>query len=204
MIRLLLVDDHAIVREGFKRLLEGSDDCIVVGEAADPKQALIAAIALHPDAAIVDISLGSGESGLTLLPQLIEAVPAMRCLVVSMHDDPSFVARAIESGASGYISKGAAATELLPLLRRMQAGERVFSSDIVPMAGSPAPALTERERELLGALLSGEVPKAIALRLGISDKTLYRHRANIMEKLGVRQPSELPRVARERGLMAMI
>lgn len=202
--RLLLIDDHAIVREGFKRLFETDPSFTVVGEAGTMAAAEEAARRLQPDVAIVDLSLGTEESGLVLLPRLRALVPSMRCLVVSMHDDPAFVARAMEAGAGGYATKAMAATELLPLVRRLLQGERAFSSDIVPDSEPPEPLLTERERELLAALIGGEVPKAIAMQLGISDKTLYRHRANIMAKLGARQPTDLPRIARERGLLGIL
>lgn len=203
MHRILLVDDHAIVREGFKRLFDGYEDFTVAGEAADAAEALEAARRLQPEVCVVDISLGGGASGLELLRELVAAVPAMRCVMLSMHDDPGLVVRALENGARGYVTKAVAPDELPLLLRRMAAGEVVLSSDLAPRVSAKPPAtrLTTREREILRGLISGEPPKAIALDLGISDKTLYRHRANLMEKLGVRTHGDLARVARERGLL---
>lgn len=202
MHRILLIDDHAIVREGFRRLLEEADGFEVVAEAGTPTEALAAARRHSPDLALVDLSLGTESSGLVLLMQLHETFPNMRCVVLSMHDDPGLVVRALERGAQGYFSKAVAAEELLGGLRRVLAGERVLSSDLSPTSSTPpASTLTARERETLRGLLSNLPPKVVAAALGISDKTLYRHRANLMEKLGARHPGELAHIARERGLL---
>jgi two-component system uhpT operon response regulator UhpA len=202
MHRILLIDDHAIVREGFRRLLEEADGFEVVAEAGTPTEALAAARRHSPDLALVDLSLGTESSGLVLLMQLHESFPDMRCVVLSMHDDPGLVVRALERGAQGYFSKAVAAEELLGGLRRVLAGERVLSSDLSPTSSAPpASTLTARERETLRGLLSNLPPKVVAAALGISDKTLYRHRANLMEKLGARHPGELAHIARERGLL---
>lgn len=204
MHRILLIDDHAIVREGFRRLLEEADGFEVVAEAGNPAEALEAARRHRPDLALVDLSLGNEASGLPLLLQLHEVHAGLRCVVLSMHDDPALVVRAMERGACGYFSKAVAAEELLGGLRRVMAGERVLSSDLSPPSGgppAPTPTLTTRERETLRGLLSNLPPKVVAAALGISDKTLYRHRANLMEKLGARHAGELARIARERGLL---
>lgn len=201
MLRILLVDDHAIVREGFKRLFDGDGGFCVVAEAGDAASALDAARRLRPDIAVLDLSLG-GDSGLELLRRIRAAVPEVACVMLSMHDDPGLVMRALDDGARGYVSKAVAAEELPGLLRRVARGEVALSSDLAP----PSPAarrailLTQRERDTLRGLLSGQPPKVVAAELGISDKTLYRHRANLMEKLGARNPSELQRIARELGL----
>jgi len=202
MIKVLLVDDHAIVREGFKRLCEAAPDFCVIAEAADLEQALAAARCFRPEVALVDISLGL-HSGLRLIPELRSALPAIKIVILSMHDDPGLVAKALELGADGYVTKGAAADELIPALRRVLAGERMLSSDLGParIGAAATLRLSEREREILMLLLSGQAPKAVAYDLGLSVKTLYRHRANLMEKLGIRSPAELARVARERGLL---
>lgn len=204
MHRLLLIDDHAIVREGFKRLLEGLPGFEVAGEAATADEALQLARRGIADIAILDISLGAGGSGLSLLPLLAEAAPAMKRVMLSMHDDPALVLRALELGANGYVTKAMAADELPALLLRIAAGEQALSSDLAP-AGTRAqavPNLTQRERDTLRGLLADRPPKAVAADLGISDKTLYRHRANLMEKLGARTRGDLLRIVRERGLLA--
>lgn len=205
MHRLLLIDDHAIVREGFKRLLDGVPGFDVAGEAASIAEALALTRRLQPDIAILDISLGAGNSGLSLLPQLAQVAPAMKRVVLSMHDDPALVLRALESGAHGYATKAMAADELPALLQRIAAGEQALSSDLAPTGTRTIATthLTQRELETLRGLLADRAPKAIAADLGISDKTLYRHRANLMEKLGARNRADLQRVARERGLLEL-
>lgn len=204
MHRVLLIDDHAVVREGFRRLLDEADGFEVVAQAGTPSEAVAAARRHKPDLALVDLSLGNEHSGLVLLAQLQEAVDGLRCVMLSMHDDPALVVRALERGARGYFTKAVAPEELIEGLRRVLAGERVLSSDLTPAnanAAGPACQLTLRERETLRGLLSGLPPKVVAAALGISDKTLYRHRANLMEKLGARHPGELAQIARERGLL---
>lgn len=203
MIRVLLIDDHAIVREGFKRLIESSPGFVVVAEARNADEALSALERVSADIAVVDISLGDGaSSGLDLISLLRDLMHGLRCVVLSMHDDAGLVLRAVEQGARGYFTKAVAADELLDGLRRVAAGEVVLSSDLSPPATAAPPRLTPRERATLRGLLSDRAPKAIAFDLGISDKTLYRHRANLMEKLGARNVTELARIARERGLLA--
>lgn len=204
MQRLLLIDDHAIVREGFKRLLDGIPGFEVAGEAASADEALQLARRGIADIAILDISLGAGGSGLALLPLLAQAAPAMKRVMLSMHDDPGLVLRALESGADGYVTKAMAADELPALLVRIAAGEQALSSDLAPTHArvQAMPILTQRERDALRGLLADRPPKAVAADLGISDKTLYRHRANLMEKLGARSRADLLRIVRERGLLA--
>lgn len=202
MHRVLLIDDHAVVREGFRRLLEEAEGFEVVAQAGTPAEAVAAARRHKPDLALVDLSLGNENSGLVLLAQLQEAVEGLRCVMLSMHDDPALVVRAIERGAQGYFTKAVAPEELIEGLRRVLAGERVLSSDLTPAnPGAPTCTLTQRERDTLRGLLSGLPPKVVAAALGISDKTLYRHRANLMEKLGARHAGELAQIARERGLL---
>lgn len=205
MTTILLIDDHAIVREGFKRLFESESGFIVVAEAANAENALAAARRHDPDVVILDLSLGPASSGLQLIQGLLSALPAVKIVVVSMHDDAGLVLRALELGAHGYVTKGSAAEELLPTLRRILNGERGLSRDLGPtLASLPVPRLTQRERETLHGLLSNRPPKVIAIEMGISDKTLYRHRANLMEKLGARNAGELMRIARERGLLTIL
>ena len=202
MLRILLIDDHAIVRAGFKSLIAGTEGFEVAAEASNAASALEMARRYQPDMAVLDLSLGD-DSGLSLLPRLRAAAPGMRVVLLSMHEDPSLVLRALEEGAQGYVTKAVAAEELITLLRRAATGEIVFSSDLLPSTVQPSRTvrLTPRERETLRGLLSDRPPKAIASDLGISDKTLYRHRANLMEKLGARTHGDLVRIVRERGLL---
>lgn len=203
MPTILLVDDHAIVREGFKRLFAEAAGFEVVAEASDAQTALVAARCHKPDIAVLDLSLGAGISGLVLLSNLKEQSPDTKCVMMSMHDDPGLVLRALDTGARGYVSKAVAPDELVGLLGRVVEGEVVLSSDLAPNHISPQRrvSLTSRERDTLHGLLSDHPPKAIAMDLNISVKTLYRHRANLMEKLGARTQGDLVRIARERGLL---
>lgn len=202
MHRIVLLDDHAIVREGFKRLLEGSREFTVVAEAATIAEALLAIRQHRPDAVVLDLGLGAGAGGLELLrwPEL--GALGCRRVVLSMHDDPALVLRAMDLGAHAFVTKATAPDELLAILRKVMLGETVLSSDLAPHGlVQSRPNLTPRERETLRHLLSNLPPKAVAVELGISDKTLYRHRANLMEKLGARTLADLSRIARERGLL---
>jgi two-component system uhpT operon response regulator UhpA len=203
MLRILLIDDHAIVREGFMRLFERSADFAVVGEASSGESALSLARNLQPDIAVIDLNLGAGRSGLELITDLAIVAPDMKRVVLSMHDDMGLVLRALDNGAHAYVTKAVAHDELPSILRRLGDGGVILSSDLAsPSRGRrTAPALTDRECATLRGLLSGRAPKAVAADLGISDKTLYRHRANLMEKLGARSQSDLVRIARDRGLL---
>lgn len=202
MIRILLIDDHAIVREGFKRLFQNSGRIEVVAEAGTAVEALEAVASTRMDVAIVDLSLGTPDGGFLLLRDLARVAPKLRRVVVSMHDDPGVVMRALDYGAQGYVTKAAALAELVGVVERVLRGETALSSDVERALDQPLRhGLTERERETLRGLLSELPPKAIAADLGISVKTLYRHRSSLMSKLGARTVAALPRIARERGLI---
>lgn len=205
MIQTLLVDDHAIVREGFKRLFQNTGRFDVVAEAADTAQALQLVRARRIDVAVIDLSLGAPDSGFSLLREMARAAPEVRCVVVSMHDDPGVVLRALDHGARGYVTKATAIAELVDSLDRVMRDEVALSSDVLLAVERPhAQVLTQREAETLRGLLSELPPKAIAADLGISVKTLYRHRTSLMAKLGARTVAALPRIARERGLLASL
>ena len=193
MSSILLIDDHALVREGTKATISRDGRFNVVAEAADAASALQMALRHQPDLTLLDLSLDR-DSGLRLLPQLHVVSPATRVLIMSMHDDPGLILRAFELGAQGYISKATMPEELASLLLVALRGDQVLSRDLAARTPDTRHVeLTKRERETLSGLLSGHAPKALALEMGISDKTLYRHRANLMEKLGVSNDVELAR-----------
>lgn len=204
MIKILLVDDHPIVREGFKRLIERDGTLSVVGEAASRLEALALMDRTAPDLLITDISLAEG-SGMALLRDVRERFPALRCIVLSMHDNPAFVAEALALGAHGYVTKAAGSEELIAAIGCVLEGGRYLSGDVQPSApaASSAPSLdlSARERDTLRLLLRGLVPKAAAAELGISDKTFYAHRARLLEKLGARNDRDLARLAVELRLV---
>lgn len=205
MIQTLLVDDHAIVREGFKRLFQATARFEVAAEASDAGDALRVVRTRQVDIAVIDLSLGSPDSGFTLLREMSKVAPDVPCVVVSMHDDPGVVLRALDHGARGYVTKATAIAQLVDVLDRVMRGEVALSSDVLRTVDRPPTrVLTQREAETLRGLLSELPPKAIAADLGISVKTLYRHRTSLMAKLGARTVAALPRIARERGLLASL
>ena len=202
MHRIVLVDDHVIVREGFRRLIARLPDVEVVGEAGSTREALALVAATTPDLVVTDLSLGDG-SGMALLKDLATNHPRTRAIVVSFMDNPAFVAEALGLGALGYVTKAAGSDELLDAVQAVRRGDRYLSRDLQRSprtASPPQDALTRRERDTLALLLRGMVPKAAAAELGISEKTLYAHRANLLEKLGASNDRELARIALERNL----
>ncbi len=203
MHRIVLVDDHVIVREGFRRLIARIPGVEVVGEAASCKEALLLIAATGPDLVVTDLSLGDG-SGMSLLKDLATHHPRIRTIVVSFMDNPAFVAEALSLGALGYVTKAADGDELLDAVQAVLHGQRYLSRDLqsnTRTALSPLDPLTRRERETLALLVRGMVPKAAATELGISEKTLYTHRAHLLEKLGARNDRDLARIAVERNLL---
>ncbi|WP_342315587.1 response regulator transcription factor [Lysobacter sp. FW306-1B-D06B] len=199
------MDDHAIVREGFKRLFHNSARYEVVAEAGDAARALEILRSRPIDVAVIDLSLSTADGGLVLLRALSKHMPHIKRVVVSMHDDPGVVLRSLDEGAQGYVTKSVAISELVSILDRVMRGEVALSSDVSQAIERPRDfGLTQRELETLRGLLSELPPKAIAADLGISVKTLYRHRTSLMEKLGARTLPALARAARERGYLGML
>ncbi len=198
MQRIVLIDDHHIVREGFKYLLENHDSLSVIGEAATPEEGVRVCQTLQPDLVMLDLSLGNNSSGLDLIPKLLTVCPECRIAIVSMHNDPALVSRAFSQGAWGFISKAESPASLVNDLQRIAAGERVE-----PNGATDAPTrrvdLSERELVIVKGIIDEKAPKVIAYDLGISDKTVYRQRANLFEKLGIRTTSDLKRIAQENG-----
>lgn len=200
MIRILLLDDHGVLREGIKRLLEAEPDFSVCGEAGSVKEALEALRMLGPDVLISDISLGEGNS-FELIETMVRAGTGTKILVLSMHENPAFVSKVLSLGVRGYVTKAAAAKELVPALRSLVDNGNYVSSDVRRMKPGHVPKLTQRELEALKLLVRGLPPKVIAGQLGISDKTLYGHRANLMLKLQARTLPELQEKAIGFGLI---
>jgi len=205
-IRLLLVDDHAIVREGIILVLNRQPDLLVIGEAGTPHDALELAIESRPDVIILDIGLGE-QDGVPLIETLLARVPGARVLVLSMFDDAEMVRQALLAGAAGYVVKGATSDELGAAVRAVAHGDRyVHSSVAAPViedglrwlrSGS---SLTRREREVLSLLASGKTATAIGRVLGISAHTVRRHLANTAAKLNLHGGGALVRYATKHGL----
>ncbi|KJV33795.1 response regulator transcription factor [Luteibacter yeojuensis] len=207
MPRIVLVDDHAIVREGFKRLIQLEPDLDVVAEARNADEAVDAVTQHRPDLVAVDLSLPDG-SGLPLIEHLGSIEPAMKIVVLSMHDGEPYVSEAMRRGARGYVTKGVAPEELVAAVRAVLAGDQYLSSDLRERRSSrstqdldPFSRLTAREREVFLLLAAGRAPKQVAAELGIGQKTIYIHRAAVMNKLNAGSELDLYRMAQERGLI---
>lgn len=210
-IRVLIADDHAIVRAGIRHVLESEPGFTVVGEAATGGEAIELARTLRPDVVVLDISL-PGESGLRVAGELRGSVPEARVLILSMHDNTEYVLESVRAGAHGYLLKDTAATELLGAIRAVQRGESYFSPPIASrlsavLRGADAPGqtllghLTVRERQVLIGVAEGRTNREIAVELGISHRTVETHRESLMRKLGIRTVAGLTRVALEAGLV---
>ena len=207
VITVLLVDDHAVVREGYRRLLERDAGIQVVGEAANSGEAYERAADLEPQVIVMDIAL-PGVSGIEATRRILARRPQQCVLMFSMHDETIFASRALEAGARGYVTKASAPEVLVDAISAVARGERYLSPDvgngIARQASSPDKSvvntLTAREFEVLRLLARGETVRAIGEKLGLSEKTVANHQSAIREKLGARNGVQLARVAAELGL----
>ncbi|HEX5459972.1 MAG TPA: response regulator transcription factor [Steroidobacteraceae bacterium] len=205
--RILLVDDHAIVREGYRRLLEGDSDIRVVGEASDASQACQSARALNPDVVVMDIAL-PGTSGIEATRRMLKDQPQLHILMFSMYDDAIYASRALEAGARGYISKASAPEVLVQAIYAVSRGESYVSPDVaanmtrsaVQPGKTELDTLSPREFEVLRLLAQGETVRSIGEKLGLSEKTIANHQSAIREKLGARNSAQLARFAAQMGL----
>ena len=205
MIRVLLVDDHSIVRDGLKRILAATTDLQVAGEAASGEAALALVKANDYDVAMIDMSM-PGLSGIDLIKRLKLEKPKLRILVLSMHGEQQYAARALKAGASGYLNKDSASELLLGTLRKIAGGgvhigEAAAASLLQAREGLPHEALSDREFEVLRLLVEGLGPTEIGERLHLSVKTVSTHKANILEKLGLGGTAELVRYALEHKIL---
>ncbi len=198
-IRVLVCDDHSIVRQGLVALLATDPGIEVVGEAEDGWAAIDAAKRLAPDVVLMDLSLPL-LNGLDATRRIVDEDHRVRVLILSMHDDGISVRRAMEAGAAGYLVKGVGLDTLVQTLERVAAGERAFGPGF---AASPEPSkpLTPREREVLQLVGEGYTNREIGLLLGISPKTVEKHRANLMDKLDAPDTASLTRWAVALGLV---
>jgi DNA-binding NarL/FixJ family response regulator len=208
-IRVLVVDDHAVVRSGLRRVVDAEKDMVTVGEAASAERAVFEALEHKPDVVLLDVVM-PGKSGIEGLPALLQAAPDTKVLVLSMQDDPQYVREAFEAGASGYVLKEAADTEVVGAVRAVAAGERyvhptlgarLVAAEAEERKRAEADPLSEREREVLALLALGHTNQEIAALLYISVRTAETHRAHIMQKLGLASRAELVRYALDHGLI---
>jgi DNA-binding NarL/FixJ family response regulator len=204
-MKILLVDDHAIVRDGLRRLLASLPDTVIL-EAATGRDALLVARAEQPDLIILDLNL-PGLGGLELIRRLLQEERSARILVLSMHAEPLYAVRALEAGATGYLSKNVSPDELLAAVSRVEAGGRYVENEIaqamavqVAGVGRPLDRLTARDIEIMRLLADGRSLAEIAAALGISYKTVANTLTQIKAKLGVSRTADLVRVALESGV----
>jgi DNA-binding NarL/FixJ family response regulator len=207
VIRVLIADDHQIVRDGLRRILAGQDDLEVAGEAANGDEAL-ALVRVHDyDVAVLDLSM-PGLSGLDLVKRLKLEKPRLRLLVLSMHGEQQYAARALKAGASGYLTKDSASAQLIGALRKVAAGGvHISEAAAVGLVGAvsgdgpPHARLSDREFEVLKLLAGGASPTDIARQLHLSVKTVSTHKTRVLEKLGLSGTAELVRYALEHKLL---
>ncbi len=211
-VRILIADDHAVLRSGLRMLLNSHPAYQVVGEAGDGRELLALAERLQPDLILLDLNMPV-LGGLDALAALRRLAPAARIVVLTMHDEESYLRQALRQGASGYVLKKAADTELLSAIQAVLRGEvyvhpsmtRSLLEDLLPapdgMAEDPWEALSEREREALGLVARGHTAAEIAALLSLSVKTVETYRARGMEKLGLRSRAQLVQFALARGLL---
>jgi DNA-binding NarL/FixJ family response regulator len=208
-IRVLVVDDHAIVRSGLRRVLDAEPDIETVGEAPSAERAVFEAIEHKPDVVLMDVVM-PGKSGIEGLPALLQAVPDAKVLILSMQDDPRYVREAFDAGASGYVLKEAADTEVVSAVRAVAGGDRyvhpilgarLVAAEADERKRAEADPLSDREREVLRLLALGHTNQEIAKMLYISVRTAETHRAHIMQKLRLTSRAELVRHALSEGLL---
>lgn len=206
-IRLLLVDDHAVVREGYRRLLEAEADMQVCGEADSADAACQQAARHLPDVVVMDLNLGQ-SSGLEAMRRMKLRQPTLRLLVFSMHEAPSHVTQALRAGAQGYLSKNSPPEEVTEAIRRLMRGERVLSADVAHglahdrLEGeSLLSRLTPREFEILRLTVRGDPVARVAQRLHLSPKTVFNHLSIVRQKLEVGSDVQLLRLAVRHGLL---
>ena len=201
MIRIVLVDDHAVVRSGYRRLLCAEPDFDVVGEAASAPEANALVQQVRPDVAIVDLSL-KGSSGLEAIAGMRARQPGLRVLVLSMHDSAGHVAQALKAGAHGYLTKRSEPEELITGIRAVMNGTRVLSSDVAAaVAPAPLDGLTPREFDMLRLLVHGESVQAIATQLTISPKSVLNTLTSVRQKLGADNDFRLMHLAARLGIV---
>ena len=206
-MKLLIADDHGVVRGGLKLLLDRQPDMEVVAEAADGAEAVAQALAHRPDLAILDVAMPR-LTGLQATREIRSLAPDVGVLILSMHDDERYLFEALKAGASGYVLKAQADTDLLAAIRAVERGEpfltpeaqRTLIKDVLERGSSGEEELTPRKEEIVKLVAEAHTTKEIAAILHLSEKTVENHRANAMRKLGMRDRVELVRYAIRRGL----
>jgi DNA-binding NarL/FixJ family response regulator len=204
-ISVLLVDDHALVRRGFRRMLEDDPDIRVVGEASDGHEAIARALELRPAVVVMDFALPS-MNGAVATRRILKDLPDIAVLMLSMHSEPNYVRTCLDAGARGYLLKNAVDLELVDAVKRVAAGEQVLDPRLGKVPDKPPETegkLTTRELEVLQLIVHGKSNREIATVLGLSANTVGVHRANIMQSLGIHNTAELVVYAIRNGLASI-
>jgi two-component system, NarL family, response regulator NreC len=212
-IRVLLGDDHAMLRQGLRKILEDRHDWRVVGEAGNGRDAVREALDLKPDVAVLDIGMPL-LNGLEATRQIVRHAPSVRVLILSMHSDHAYVSQAVQAGAKGYILKESAAAELIEGISALASGKSFFSPAVAQVVfddytrrltdkgiTDPYDSLSDREREILQLVAEGRSSKEIAEVLSISPATVETHRAHLLQKLGLHNTVQVVRYAARRGIV---
>jgi DNA-binding NarL/FixJ family response regulator len=205
-VTVLLAEDHALVRRGFRRLLEDDDQIVVVGEASDGEEAIRLAGSLKPRVVMMDCAM-PGTSGLAAIRRILEISPGTAIVMLSMHSEQTLVRQTMEAGACGYILKDAIDLDLAGAVKRAAAGETVLDpklSNPAPLKGQREHGLSARELEVLQLICEGHSNRTIASKLDLSVNTVAVHRANIMNTLGVHKTAELVVYAIQHGLVNLL
>ena len=208
MIRILLVDDHAVVRNGYRRLLDAEPDMLVAGEAGRADEANAAVQRTAPDVALVDLSL-RGSSGFEAIRGMLARRPGVKILVLSMHEEAGHIQQALRCGALGYLSKHCEPLDVIDGIRQVAAGQRVFSPEIAQILACASGGdgalqqLTPREFEVLRMLAQGDSPQAIATSMQLSPKTVLNYLSLIRQKLGADSDFKLLHLAARHGLVTL-
>ncbi len=205
-IQVMLVDDHSLVRRGFRRMLEDDPEILVVGEAGNGEEAVAKAVELRPKVVVMDYAL-PGMNGASATRLILKSAPETAVLVLSMHSEPSYVRSCLDAGARGYLLKNAVDLELADAIKKIAAGEQVLDPHLEQQAspaGAATRALTPRELEILQLIVNGKSNKEIAAILGLSANTVAVHRANIMGALGIHNAAELVVYAIRNGMASIV
>lgn len=209
-IRVLVADDHTLVREGLVKILQETEEIEVVAEAADGVEAVEKAHETRPAVAVLDISMPR-LSGMEAVRRILDDVPNTKILALTVHDEEEYVVHMVKAGVSGYLVKDSAATELVNAVRALAAGQSYFGPQAAQVLAEqyrrpkdftdPYGELTKREREVFHLIVSGSTTKEIATTIGVTPKTADNHRSRVMRKVGVRNTAELVRYAAKSGLL---
>jgi DNA-binding NarL/FixJ family response regulator len=211
-IRILIADDHTLIRDGIKALLQQEPEFEVIGEASDGLELIKLATELVPDIIVLDLSM-PGKNGIEVIKDVKNINVAIKCIILSMHEDPDYVVKSIQAGAKGYILKNAEHEEIIRAIKSVQQGNQYYnahvssilinglSNNVVLSQDDYSTLLSSREKEVLIEVAAGQSTKMIADNLGISSRTVETHRINIMKKLNAQNTAELIKIAMDKKII---